>query len=65
MNNVLTNYHKGVPTMTVKNEHKIVVRIDAELYEDFKKFCEKHDVKMSQVVRAGIRNYVNESKKYR
>jgi len=51
--------------MTVKNEHKIVVRIDAELYEDFKKFCEKHDVKMSQVVRAGIRNYVNESKKYR
>lgn len=44
-----------------ETEAKLVVRIDAELLEEFKKLCEKHDVRMSQIVRASIKKFVHEA----
>jgi antitoxin component of RelBE/YafQ-DinJ toxin-antitoxin module len=42
-------------------ETKLVIRIDAELLEEFKKICKKHDLTMSQVLRVQIRKFVSEA----
>ena len=44
-----------------ETEAKLVVRIDADLLEEFKKICEKHDVRMSQIVRTSIKKFIHEA----
>lgn len=42
-------------------ETKLVVRIDEELLNEFKKVCKKHELTMSQLLRVQIKKFVLEA----
>lgn len=40
-------------------ESKLVIRIDSELLEEFKKTCKKHDITMAQLLRLQIKKFIH------
>ena len=46
-------------------ERKVMAKVDEELYQELKKICKKHDVTVSQIVRAGVKHFLESTKNRR